>query len=161
MRAWRTPSWGGRSGEPRELAGGRGGVGAARDRREQAGEQKRGETLFEQARFIDASIANVEAALRYLDALPAGGGTNQLEGIRRALELPKDDRRLRMVLLMTDGFIGNEAEILAEVQARYRELVAKYHPDKHAKDPEKHRAATELVAQLSKSYQTLLEKLSV
>lgn len=59
---------------------------------------------------------NVRRALAYLDALPAGGGTNQLDGIRAALELRPDPRRLRMVLLMTDGFIGNEVEIFAEAE---------------------------------------------
>lgn len=59
---------------------------------------------------------NVTKALRYLDALPSGGGTNQLAGIRRALDRPADGDRLRVVLLMTDGFIGNEQEIFVETQ---------------------------------------------
>lgn len=59
---------------------------------------------------------NVKKALRYLDALPSGGGTNQLAGIRRALDRPADGERLRVVLLMTDGFIGNEVEIFHETQ---------------------------------------------
>jgi Ca-activated chloride channel homolog len=57
---------------------------------------------------------NVDRALSYLDALPAQGGTNQLQGIRAALLVPPDPTRLRTVLLLTDGFIGNEAEIFAE-----------------------------------------------
>ncbi|MBI5547900.1 MAG: VWA domain-containing protein, partial [Deltaproteobacteria bacterium] len=59
---------------------------------------------------------HVERAIAHLDALPAGGGTNQLSGIRAALDRPGDQARLRTVLFMTDGFIGNEAEILAETQ---------------------------------------------
>lgn len=59
---------------------------------------------------------NVKKALRYLDSLPSGGGTNQLAGIRRALDRPADGERLRVVLLMTDGFIGNEVEIFHETQ---------------------------------------------
>lgn len=59
---------------------------------------------------------NVKKALQYLDALPSGGGTNQLAGIRRALDRPVDGDRLRVVLLMTDGFIGNEVEIFQETQ---------------------------------------------
>lgn len=58
--------------------------------------------------------ANVARARSYLKALPASGGTNQLEGIRAALLRPADPKRLRMVLLMTDGFIGNEREIFSE-----------------------------------------------
>ncbi len=59
---------------------------------------------------------NVARALAYLAALPASGGTNQLEGIRAALSRPPDPARVRMVLLMTDGFIGNEQQIFAETQ---------------------------------------------
>ncbi|MGC4116955.1 MAG: VWA domain-containing protein [Myxococcales bacterium] len=59
---------------------------------------------------------NVEKAIAYLDALPAAGGTNQLAGVRAALARPADPGRLRTVLFMTDGFIGNEVEILAEVE---------------------------------------------
>ncbi len=59
---------------------------------------------------------HVQRALSYLAALPAAGGTNQLEGIEAALQLPEDPKRLREVLLMTDGFIGNETEIFAAAQ---------------------------------------------
>lgn len=70
--------------------------------------------------FHDAPLpntpANVSRALSYLAHLPAAGGTNQLDGIRRALGRPTDPSRLRTVLLMTDGFIGNEREIFAETE---------------------------------------------
>ena len=39
-----------------------------------------------------------------------------LEGIRAALGTPADPRRMRIVAFLTDGYIGNEAEILAEVR---------------------------------------------
>lgn len=64
------------------------------------------------------TAANVQRALAYLDALPSSGGTNQLDGIRRALDRPEDPKRLRLVLLMTDGFIGNEREIFAEAERK-------------------------------------------
>ncbi len=70
--------------------------------------------------FHDSPLSNtpenVTKALGYLNALPSGGGTNQLAGIRRALDRPADGDRLRVVLLMTDGFIGNEQEIFHETQ---------------------------------------------
>ena len=65
---------------------------------------------------LSATPNDVRRAIAYLHALPSGGGTNQLAGIRRALARPEDSKRLRMVLLMTDGFIGNEEEILAETR---------------------------------------------
>jgi Ca-activated chloride channel homolog len=38
-----------------------------------------------------------------------------IEGIRRSLNFPRDEDRLRFVSFLTDGYIGNEAEILREV----------------------------------------------
>jgi Ca-activated chloride channel family protein len=61
-----------------------------------------------------ATPPNVARARAYLMALPASGGTNQLDGIRRALDRPTEAGRLRLVLLMTDGYIGNEREVFAE-----------------------------------------------
>ncbi len=65
---------------------------------------------------LPATADQVRRAIAYLQALPSGGGTNQLAGIRRALARDEDPKRLRMVLLMTDGFIGNEEEIFAETR---------------------------------------------
>jgi len=60
---------------------------------------------------------NVQKGLAYLDALQAGGGTEMLSGIRAALSGQNDKSdRIRIVLFMTDGYIGNENEILAEIQ---------------------------------------------
>ena len=41
-----------------------------------------------------------------------------IEGIRAALNFPHNPSRYRFVSFMTDGYIGNEAEILAEVHGR-------------------------------------------
>jgi Ca-activated chloride channel family protein len=41
-----------------------------------------------------------------------------IEGIKAALDFPHDPRRLRVVSFMTDGYIGNEAEILGEIHKR-------------------------------------------
>ena len=59
--------------------------------------------------------ANVAAAEAWLGTLQGGGGTEMLSGIRAALDLPSDPRRLRMVVFCTDGFIGNEAEIIQHI----------------------------------------------
>lgn len=55
---------------------------------------------------------NVRAAEAWLKSLQGGGGTEMLSGIKAALDLPTDPKRLRMVIFCTDGFIGNEAEII-------------------------------------------------
>lgn len=59
---------------------------------------------------------NVRAALGYLQGLQASGGTNQLAGIHAALSAPGDAERLRYVVFLTDGYIGNEHEIIGLVQ---------------------------------------------
>ncbi|WP_334982743.1 after-VIT domain-containing protein [Nostoc sp.] len=46
----------------------------------------------------------------------ADGSTEMLSGIRTAINFPTPVGRLRSVILLTDGYIGNENEILAEVQ---------------------------------------------
>jgi Ca-activated chloride channel family protein len=61
--------------------------------------------------------ANVRAALRYLDSLDGEGGTEMLTGIKAALAFPPDPERVREVMFLTDGFIGNETQILAAIRA--------------------------------------------
>lgn len=65
---------------------------------------------------VPATSSNVRRALEYLDTLRGEGGTEMLSGIRAALEPPTDPERLRLVALLTDGYIGNEVEILGEVR---------------------------------------------
>ena len=64
---------------------------------------------------LTPTAANLQRAMLYLDSLQGQGGTQMIEGIRAALERPADPERLRIVAFLTDGYIGNETEILAEV----------------------------------------------
>jgi len=41
-----------------------------------------------------------------------------IEGIKAALDFPHDENRLRIVSFMTDGFIGNDSQILAAVHEK-------------------------------------------
>ncbi len=61
---------------------------------------------------------NIARGLAYLDTLHGEGGTEMIQGIRAALSDDRDPRRLRVVLFLTDGYIGNENRILAEVRDR-------------------------------------------
>lgn len=49
---------------------------------------------------------------------------------------------------------------LDDVRKAYRELMKRYHPDKHLGDPERHKAATELAQSLTRAYTALAELLS-
>ncbi|AFZ60286.1 after-VIT domain-containing protein [Anabaena cylindrica FACHB-243] len=56
-------------------------------------------------------------AINYINRLNAGGGTQMLRGIQTVLNFPVTDPvRLRNIVLLTDGYIGNENQIIAEVQ---------------------------------------------
>ncbi|MCC6996938.1 MAG: VWA domain-containing protein [Deltaproteobacteria bacterium] len=87
---------------------------------------------FQIVRFDDAASAlgprplasrarNVTLATAWLDALVAGGGTEVVRGIDAALAQPHDPARLRVVVFLTDGFVGNEDEILASVASHMGE----------------------------------------
>ena len=60
---------------------------------------------------------NRQRAINYIDKLQANGGTELLNGIQAVMNFPAAARgRLRSMVLMTDGYIGNENEMLALVQ---------------------------------------------
>ena len=59
---------------------------------------------------------NRDRALRFLDGMEGGGGTEMLAGVTAALARPADPKRLRMVLFLTDGYIGAESQIFAAIE---------------------------------------------
>ena len=67
---------------------------------------------------VPATPRNLGAARGYLSSLQSGGGTEVIQGIKAALDFPHDSSRLRFVSFLTDGYIGNEAEILAAIRLR-------------------------------------------
>ncbi len=67
---------------------------------------------------IPVTPQNLKRGLAYLDRLEGEGGTMMIEGIKAALDFPHDPTRLRVVMFLTDGYIGNEAEIFAAVRQK-------------------------------------------
>jgi Ca-activated chloride channel homolog len=67
---------------------------------------------------VIASADNVRRGLDYLKSLQGEGGTMMIEGIKAALDFPHDEKRLRFVSFLTDGYIGNEAQIFGEIHKR-------------------------------------------
>jgi Ca-activated chloride channel family protein len=67
---------------------------------------------------VPATPDNVKKGLEYLESLNSYGGTEMIEGIKAALDFPHDKSRLRIISFMTDGYIGNEYQILAAIHER-------------------------------------------
>jgi Ca-activated chloride channel family protein len=67
---------------------------------------------------LEATPENIGQALQYLHSLRGEGGTMMLDGVKAALDFPHDPTRLRFVCFLTDGYIGNESEVLREIQQR-------------------------------------------
>lgn len=65
-----------------------------------------------------ATKKSVLEGIDYVRSLVGSGGTMMIEGIKAALDFPHDPKRLRVVTFLTDGFIGDELEILGEVHDR-------------------------------------------
>jgi Ca-activated chloride channel family protein len=63
------------------------------------------------------TASNRQKALSYINNLDANGGTELMNGINAVNKLPAArDGRLRSVVLITDGYIGNDNEVIAAVQ---------------------------------------------
>ncbi len=60
-----------------------------------------------------ATLAEAESFVKGMDA---NGGTSVEEGVLTALRNQADPRRIRLVVFNTDGYIGNEADILKAIQ---------------------------------------------
>ena len=75
-----------------------------------------GETriLFEDP--VPATAENLEAAQKFVNKMKSSGGTEMMTAIRAALEPSDSQQHLRIVVFMTDGFVGNDREIIGEVK---------------------------------------------
>jgi Ca-activated chloride channel family protein len=65
-----------------------------------------------------ADPAQIQQALRYLDALQANGGTNMAPALKLALDGRADPDRIRQVIFLTDGAVGNESSLFQLIQDR-------------------------------------------
>jgi Ca-activated chloride channel family protein len=61
---------------------------------------------------IPATPRNVAAGIAYVGGLTADGGTEVLAGLRRAYGVAQSPGTLRIVVFLSDGYVGNEPEIL-------------------------------------------------
>jgi len=61
---------------------------------------------------------NVSQGIGFTKAMHGMGGTEMLSGIKRAIEGETKQGRVRIVFFLTDGYIGNDDEILAAVKTQ-------------------------------------------
>jgi Ca-activated chloride channel family protein len=99
---------------------------AARETVRRALREMRPEDRFDLVRFSNeasalfeapapATAANVAAAEAWLEVFD-GQGTQMTRGVVKSLTLPHDPARLKLVLFVTDGYIGNDGEVLRAVE---------------------------------------------
>jgi Ca-activated chloride channel family protein len=65
---------------------------------------------------LENTSANVRRGIRYINSMSGMGGTMMIEGVRACVGYPEDPERMRYIIFLTDGYIGNEAEILSELR---------------------------------------------
>ncbi len=65
---------------------------------------------------VPATKGNLEKAQKFLETREGGGGTEMMKAIKAALDPSDSQQHLRIVCFMTDGYVGNEGEILSEIQ---------------------------------------------
>ena len=66
---------------------------------------------------VPATVENVRRGVSFTEGLVAGGGTEMQEVVRVALDYPISPGKRRIVSLLTDGFIGNDREVVAFTRA--------------------------------------------
>jgi Ca-activated chloride channel family protein len=64
------------------------------------------------ARPVRATKANVRAGLAFVRGLSAGGGTEIPNAINKAFSMQQAGNTMRIVVFLSDGYIGNESEVL-------------------------------------------------
>jgi Ca-activated chloride channel family protein len=67
---------------------------------------------------VAATPDNIKKGLDYVNALTADGGTNVPNAINQAFGKAPKDNTLRIVVFLTDGYIGNESEVLSMINEK-------------------------------------------
>jgi Ca-activated chloride channel family protein len=65
---------------------------------------------------VHATKENMRKAQAFLQSREGGGGTEMMTAIRAALDPSDAQGHVRIVCFMTDGYVGNDMEIISEVQ---------------------------------------------
>ncbi len=65
---------------------------------------------------VPATRANLQKAQAFLESRSGGGGTEMMKAIKAALDPSDSQNHVRIVCFMTDGYVGNDMEIIGEVK---------------------------------------------
>lgn len=65
---------------------------------------------------VAATRENIEKARGFIEGHRGGGGTEMMKAIRAALDPTDSLKHLRVVAFLTDGYVGNDFEIIGEVK---------------------------------------------
>ncbi len=65
---------------------------------------------------VPATKENLRKAHAFLQSRSGGGGTDMMKAIKAALDPSDSQEHVRIVCFMTDGYVGNDMEIIAEIR---------------------------------------------
>src|SRR5262245_30165140 len=65
---------------------------------------------------VPATRENLQKAQVFLASRSGSGGTEMIKAIRAALDPSDQQEHLRIVCFMTDGYVGNDFEVIGEIQ---------------------------------------------
>ncbi len=65
---------------------------------------------------VPATKENLHKAQEFLETRQGGGGTEMMKAIRASMDPSDAQGHVRIVCFMTDGYVGNDMEIIGEVQ---------------------------------------------
>ena len=101
---------------------------------------------------LEEELARRRLARSAPQSVPVGDASSR---VQRALEALERDREVQQAYANLE--LPKNAP-WADVEAKYRELIARFHPEKHRADQERYRAALDVVAGLTRAYQTLYQR---
>jgi Ca-activated chloride channel family protein len=65
---------------------------------------------------VSATPENIRKAQEFLASRQGSGGTEMMKAIRTALDPSDNQQHMRIVCFLTDGYVGNDMEILGEIR---------------------------------------------
>ncbi len=65
-----------------------------------------------------ATPENIKKGLSFVNSLTADGGTESMAAMHQALDVAPKAGTMRMMMFLTDGYIGNEYEVLSELKKK-------------------------------------------